>query len=102
MTRRISVDTDELRDAALRFERLVFFMEDIAAELNDVYRELDAASIRLDLLRRAVTLCREADGLIYRLHDMCGKLVFAASIYEKLDWRMRYPAAILAHRVEGD
>lgn len=89
MARRISVDTDELRDAALRMERLSLSLEDIADGLRDVCSQLDGVSCRTDLLRRSNVLCRDAGGLVYRVHTLRGKLLFAAAFYEELDQRMR-------------
>ena len=90
MARRINVNTDELRDSALRIERIAFLIEDITTGLDTVYTELESTSAHMDFLRRTSMLSRGTDDLAYCVHELRGKLLFAASRYEEYDYRMKH------------
>ena len=94
MSRLIKANTEYIRDAALRFERLAYEMESVAAALGPVADALgarpavDGLARREGLSVRAEAAFRKANGLVYSLHDICGKLRYAAARYEEYDkWR---------------
>ena len=96
MTRSIRVNTEDLWDAALRYERLTFSMEDIATALRSVHMDLDGAPSSSDLSERAGAINRKAEDLAYRLHNFCAKLRFAASLYEDYDRRVKIEAGYIS------
>ena len=89
MPRIIRVNTEDLWDAALRYERLIFGIEDIAAGLDTVRSDLGEVSSSGDLLQIADSMSRRTGDLIYRTHELCAKLRFAASRYEDYDKRIK-------------
>lgn len=99
--RTIKVQTEELRDAALRYERLALSLGDTAEALDMLYADLNVMVAREDILRKASALCRKADGLVYRTQDLGGRLHFAASCYEGYALRVRRLAEeVLGNEVE--
>jgi len=84
MSRTIKVNTDDLWDAALRYERLAFTAEDIVAGINTIRAQL----ISTDLIHGVDNISRKADDLVYRIHSLGGKLRFAASKYEDFHRRV--------------
>ncbi len=92
IARTIRVNTEDLWDAAKRFERLAADSEDVAAELGAVRANLTGAYSRDEYLERADDLTRKARGIAYNLREMGGKLVFAASRYEDYDRHIRQTA----------
>ena len=89
MPRMIKVNTDDLWDAAARYERLTFSIEDIAAGLDIVRSDLEATSSGGDLMQTADSMIRRTDDLLYRLHELCAKIRFAATRYEDYDRRVK-------------
>jgi hypothetical protein len=85
MPRTIKINTDDLWDAALRYERLGFNVEDISTALRRVGSELREASSQHETTHNIDELLRKTDDLLYRLQDLCGKLRFAATRYEDYD-----------------
>ena len=89
MPRTIKVETENIWDAAERYERLAFYVEDIVDGLNAVRIDLSAASSGEGMQQRAGNMSRKAEELVYRLHNLCGKLRFAAVRYEDYDKRKK-------------
>ena len=64
MYRTIRVNTDDLIDAALRFERLAFVLEDIAGEMSTVRANIkDVGAFTMELAER---VGRKANDLVFR------------------------------------
>ena len=95
MSRLIKVNTDDLLDAALRYERLTFSMEDISDTIRVICMDLDSMLSSGDLSERTYVINRKADVLAYRCRDFCAKLRFAASLYEDYDRRIKIEAGFI-------
>jgi|GEM_PF-4963607 len=89
MPRTIKVNTEDLFDAALRYDRLAAVMDDIAAEIESVIADLGDGPSGAVLTQAANDARRKAGGIAYELVDLSGKLRFAASRYEEYDRRTR-------------
>ena len=85
----IRVDTEELWEAARRYERLAADMEESAVELGAVHGGLDAAYSRDDFLMRLETIRLKTSGIAGSLRGLGGKLRFAANHYEEFDRDMK-------------
>ena len=92
IARTIRVNTEELWDAAKRYERLAANIEDYTAELDAARANLVLAYSRDDYLLRLDAARRKAGGIAYRLRDLGGKLMFAANRYDEFDRRMKEKA----------
>jgi len=91
--RTIVVRTEDLWDAAKRYERLANGIEDVSSELHAASTSLFGAYSRDDFTARAGTLNRKSGSIAYRLRDLGGKLMFAANRYEEADRRIRQSAS---------
>ena len=86
MYRTIRVNTDDLFDAALRFERLAFVLEDIAAEISTVRANMeDVDAFATDLADR---IGRKANDLVFRMQGASAVLKFASGRYKDTKQRM--------------
>ena len=92
IARTVRVNTEDLWDAAKRYDRLAGDIEDMVAELEAVRAELALAYSRDDHLLRTDDITRKTSGIAYRLRSLSGKLMFAASRYEEYDRRIRQSA----------
>ena len=80
MHRTIRVNTDDLFDAALRFERLAFSMEDLAAEIGMVRADIEGVDTYL--MDMANKIERKANDLVFRTQGASAVLKFASGRYE--------------------
>ena len=85
---RINVNILDLYDAALRYERIAFVLEDTAADLTAIRAELNSMG-DIGMALRADLIHRKADDLAYRLRGLCAKLRFAAGHYEYYDRQVK-------------
>ena len=86
MNRTIRVNTDDLFDAALRFERLAFVLDDIVAETDAIRADMEGADAYIVGLADKIN--RKAGDLVVRMQGASAVLKFASGRYEEVKQRM--------------
>jgi len=92
IARTIRVNTEDLWNASKRYERLASDIEAMTDGLKTVRADLTGGCSRDDYLLRTDAINRKINGIAYRLRELGGKLVFAASRYEEYDRRLKQDA----------